>query len=767
MLPKSLNTAVELAKAVFERMRVVLPPLLGQLIAVLKPMRGVVETGAALLARKLASTRVQAVERRFGIRTRLFAAFGAVASMTVLASTIGFISYSRLGETLTSITTDNMPAMSASLRVAKTSAEIAATAPALFVATSKDEMKPILAMLAAKQGELTQSIETIGKTSGGADAAKTLTQYAASMKQQLTNIAASVDRRLAATADRANAVSAIDEAHHDFDDVVAPLVDVSARNFTSDLSLDDQKSLDEAKSALTKVVDNEFGSLQSLYELRAEGNFAFGLLTAAATAPIKAQLAPLRFSFAASVNRINKSLGGLGTKNSDILKPKLDALMGLGTGANNVFDLRTRELDAAAEGQKLLIENRDLAGQFSFAVQQLVVNADGASQAAAFKAHADLSSGKLLLVGIAAAGLLFALAIAWLYVGRGVVRRLSALRGSMLSIAGGDLEAEIPQGGTDEIAEMAAALGVFRDNGLAARQADEQAAEERARLAEERRRELLELAQNFESSVKQVVETVSSAAASMRSTAETMVAVAGATSEQANAVAEASAQASENVQTVAGATEELTGSTREIGNRVAESAQIASEAVREADATNATVNGLLQGAQNIGAVVKLISDIARQTNLLALNATIEAARAGEAGKGFAVVASEVKTLANQTAKATDEIAAQIGGMQGVTREAVTAIQNIGRTIGRIDEIAAAIAAAVEQQNATTLAIAGNVQQAASGTHEVSSNIAGVTQAANKAGEAARHVLEGAGELATQSETLREEVDRFLSRVMAA
>ncbi len=221
--------------------------------------------------------------------------------------------------------------------------------------------------------------------------------------------------------------------------------------------------------------------------------------------------------------------------------------------------------------------------------------------------------------------------------------------------------------------------------------------------------------------------------------------------------------------------------TTEIGRQVAQSAEIARNAVHEAEATNNSVNGLLNAAQKIGDVVQLINDIASQTNLLALNATIEAARAGEAGRGFAVVASEVKSLAVQTAKATEEIAAQISGMQGATREAVTAIQSIGRTIGQIDEIAATIAAAVEeqdattrdiasniqQQDATTRDIASNIQQAAAGTDQVSQNISGISQAAGEAGEAARQVLGGAAELASQSEGLRAEVDRFLERVRAA
>src|SRR5258708_9437133 len=204
-----------------------------------------------------------------------------------------------------------------------------------------------------------------------------------------------------------------------------------------------------------------------------------------------------------------------------------------------------------------------------------------------------------------------------------------------------------------------------------------------------------------------------------------------------------------------------------MGGQVCKRGEIARTAVQEATDTNNSVNGLLNAAQKIGDVVELINNIASQTNLLALNATIEAARAGEAGRGFAVVASEVKGLATQTAKATDEIATQIADMQGATRDAVTAIQNIGRTIGRIDEISTAIAAAVQQQGATTGNIATNGQQAAGGTDDVTNNIAGVSQAVGEAGEAARQVLGGAAELATQSELLRTEVDRFLERVRAA
>ncbi len=274
------------------------------------------------------------------------------------------------------------------------------------------------------------------------------------------------------------------------------------------------------------------------------------------------------------------------------------------------------------------------------------------------------------------------------------------------------------------------------------------------------------LADNFETNVKGVVESVSSAATEMQSSAQSMSATAEETNRQATAVAAAAEEATTNVQTVSSAAEELSASISEIGRHVAKSTTISQAAVAEANRTNDKVQGLANAAQKIGDVVKLINDIASQTNLLALNATIEAARAGEAGKGFAVVASEVKSLANQTAKATDEIAAQISAIQDATNEAVKAIQGIGTTIGEINEIATTIAAAVEQQSAATGEIAQSVQQAAQGTQDVSANITGVSQSAGEAGSAAEQVLSAARELSQQSEMLRQQVGAFLVEVRA-
>ena len=278
---------------------------------------------------------------------------------------------------------------------------------------------------------------------------------------------------------------------------------------------------------------------------------------------------------------------------------------------------------------------------------------------------------------------------------------------------------------------------------------------------------LNKLADNLETTVKSVADKVSTSANDMRGAAAEMTVKAEQTSQQATTVAAASEQASVNVQTVASAAEELNASVAEITRQVAASTKITTQAVSEAETTNAQVEGLAKAAQRIGDVVKLISDIAGQTNLLALNATIEAARAGEAGKGFAVVASEVKNLANQTAKATEEIVAQITAIQSETKGAVEAIQRIGNTIGTINEISTAIASAVEEQGAATREIARNVQEASAGTSEVSSNILHVTQTAKETGETAKLMQENSSALVDQSATLRGEVDDFLTRIRAA
>ena len=351
----------------------------------------------------------------------------------------------------------------------------------------------------------------------------------------------------------------------------------------------------------------------------------------------------------------------------------------------------------------------------------------------------------------------------------GVSRPIQRLNGAMDQMAKGNLDIEVP--GTargDEIGDMAKTISVIRENAAQEALAKQEAAKrEESERAARRKENMHKLATEFESAVGNIVDTVSSAATELEASAGTLTKSADNTQRLSTVVAEASEEASVNVQSVATATEEMTSSITEISRQVQESSRIAGDAVKQAEKTDARINALSQAASRIGDVVKLITAIAEQTNLLALNATIEAARAGEAGKGFAVVAQEVKQLASQTAKATDEIGTQIKGMQAATEESVAAIKEIGGTIGRISEIATTIASAVEEQGAATQEISRNVQHASQGTTQVANNITDVSRGAAETGSASSQVLSSAQSLANESNRLRLEMTKFLDTVRAA
>jgi methyl-accepting chemotaxis protein len=405
--------------------------------------------------------------------------------------------------------------------------------------------------------------------------------------------------------------------------------------------------------------------------------------------------------------------------------------------------------------------------EISEAIDRVIeINREGGKQEAIHAANQFASTHwqTFLVVGLGLALALGATAFSFF----GISRPIERITASMSTLATGDLTVRIPFGGRqNEIGAMAGAVQVFKDNMIHARELEAEAAAVKARIEAERRRAMIEMADHFERAVGGIVLTVSNAAVELQAAAQALSSASSQTTHQSTMVAAASEEAAANVRTVAAAAEELSGSVREISRQVSASADIARKAVREAEHTNTQVNGLSIGARKIGAIVDLINDIASKTNLLALNATIEAARAGDAGRGFAVVAQEVKSLAEQTGKATAEITSHIGSVQTSTGEAAAAILGIGKTIDEINNIAASIAAAVEEQGAATDEIARNVDQAAHGTVEVTRNIGGVNEAAEASSASAGQVLCAATELASQSEHLSSEMQKFLATVRAA
>jgi len=393
------------------------------------------------------------------------------------------------------------------------------------------------------------------------------------------------------------------------------------------------------------------------------------------------------------------------------------------------------------------------------------LNNKGADEAGAEAAAAYNYTFNTVVAIATTAGLVGALVA--LFLVRNVSRGIAAIVSPMKALSAGDLSAEVThQGERTEIGQMADALQVFKEALIAKKEAEEGRAEQERQQAKLQRREMDRLADAFETAVGEIVQTVSSASSQLESSASALRSTAERTQSVATGVAAASNEATTNVQSVASASEELAASVGEVGRQVQESSRIASEAVRQAGITNEQITRLAQAAARIGDVIDLINSIAGQTNLLALNATIEAARAGDAGRGFAVVASEVKALAEQTAKATEEISQQVGSMQDATGKSVAAITDISGTIARMSEIATAVAVAVEQQGAATHEIARNIQQAAQGTGEVSSGVADVQRGAAETGSASAQLLSSAGLLSRNSTRLSDEVANFLRTVRA-
>jgi methyl-accepting chemotaxis protein len=728
---------------------------------------------------------------RIGVRGSLFLAFAAIAAMALVISGGASVLLDQLGRMMTGLAGSDIPRLTTSFQLTAMTESLASRAPALLQAPTSAAREEQVKQLKSTQATALEKIKLI-KSIGGADGTivSGLEENVKNLDDMINSLNNAAKERIETVDKREQQFVKMRVAHKEFADAIngamtsakdavktALAMDVSVKPVAAaaDDSVDDTvakaeaaQQAEKAHQEKDKAIAEAMRKTDVLGALLAGANQMAGDLSAAPAASKTEMIDSYKDTFKKTRKAMQEQVDGLaGMPEGAALKAAFMKFVAFGEGKNSVFELRAKELDDADFSQLTLDETRKLSSGMDVGVKSLVDNVQTSTIAATDRAHGLIRFSTLAMVALGVGTLVGSFLFVWLYVGRNILRRIANLQAVMKRLAEGDLEAEVMASrAQDEVAEMARSLEVFRESMISARSLGAEQEKDRAVKAE-RARKMEDQIGSFENTVRSALDTLIASANAMQSTAENMSVSADKSSALATAVASAAEETSVNVQTVSSGTEELSSSIEEISRQVSNSTTVAAKAVTEAGETDSTMQGLADCASRISTVVDLIQTIASQTNLLALNATIEAARAGESGRGFAVVASEVKSLADQTAKATDEIRSQIVTMQNVATSAVGAIRHIGQTISEINEVTTAIAAAVEEQGAATREIARNVQHAASGTAEVSSNIVGVSQASSDAGNAASEVLTASAGLRREADTLRQEIDTFLAGIRAA
>ena len=695
----------------------------------------------------------------WGVRGSLFAAFTVIAGMGLVIAAGAGLALQNLGGRMTELSGRDIPRLAASLQLSALSASLAAQGPALLAAQSEDALKERTAKLKELQEQTQQKLTEIIQLGGDKTVVSGLGETMKSINEAAQSLTKAARERLDIAALHDKQYDALRSAQGAFVGAASPAM------------LDAQTRVNAILGSANLSAEDATGAAQTggqLGNVVASGNLAAADMSAALSANTSDKLDDIQKEFKTAQGRLRSNLDLLpDNQGSKMLHEAAEKLLALGTGKTGVFNLREKELDSIDYGQTILDETRKLNVGLGISVQQLVDGVQKETNNSTFQAQQEISLATTAMLALGALMLVGSALFVWLYVGRNILRRIRELQRAMQLLSAADLDTEIVRSRqNDEIGVMKETLTVFRDSMIEARALAAEQDKDRMAKAERAARMEAKIAE-FENTVRSALDNLAQSANSMQSTAQSMSNTADQSNALVNAVASAAEETSVNVQTVSSGTEQLSSSIEEISRQVVTSAAIAKKAVDEAGSTDATVQSLADSASRISVVVDLIQTIASQTNLLALNATIEAARAGEAGRGFAVVASEVKSLASQTAKATEEIRTQIASMQEITTSAVGAIQGIGRIIGEIDNVTTTIAAAVEEQGAATREIARNIQHAAGGTSEVSSNIVGVSTASAEAGAAASEVLGASDALRREADMLRGEIDAFLNNMRAA
>ncbi len=687
------------------------------------------------------------------IRSRLYLAFGAAAALTVVGSLFALFASANIGTTLREITYRSMPATVQSFQLAEDTNSLIGSAPRLISVQDEQHRDEIAGQIAAQSRNLREKIASLRALDpSGSD--EIATAHSA-LEDQLNALNQAVADRIQISAQRRALALAVRKTHENMLEAITPAIDDANFNLMTKGQAEDHAALNDSIDALRRLL-----------EVQADANLLAGLLIEASLVTDVANLPPLHDSIAGAERDIDSDLNGLPPSSQRTNLTSLYDKLSVLSDNSGITVQRANELKSEQHARQVYTAALGQARRLHAAVQALIERQRVVAETLSARAIAQIVFCRFVLILLSIAALAAAGLIAWLYVGRSIVGRLTLLSGSMRRIADGEVNVAVPVGGQDEIAGMAQSLLVFRQaiaDVTAARDADA----EHARESESRRQKIEAATRNFEREVNDIAQSLDAASKSMDRCAQIMAEAAEHNKTQANATATASEEATTNVTSVAMAAEEIAQSVEQISSQARTSADIARHASNETKSVISTVERLAATVGQINSVSNLIRDVAARTNLLALNATIEAARAGAAGRGFAVVAQEVKTLAAQAEKSTGDITQQISSIEVTTSNVVQAMKAIAGTIGQLDENANDISVAVQQQDAVSKEIARSASAAAERTREVSASVVQVSDAAAKTGEVAKAVLAAGGELAAKSGRLRAEVERFLTQVRVA